>query len=101
MKILLHSKLYDPESYSDGFITFALSFQPWISYGVQLPQGARHTFSEAVGKNVANPTAMLLASANMLNHVNLQYYGDMIENAVDRVIRVGKVSVDMVCGFCK
>ena len=54
-------------------------------------QGARHTFSEAVGKNVANPTAMLLASANMLNHVNLQYYGDMIQNAVDRVIRVGKV----------
>lgn len=58
-----------------------------------LSQGARHTFSEAVGKNVANPTAMLLASANLLNHVNLQYYGDMIQNAVDRVIRVGKVSV--------
>lgn len=41
---------------------------------------------------MANPTAMLLASANMLNHVNLQYYGSMIKNAVDRVIRVGKVS---------
>ncbi|XP_042221483.1 isocitrate dehydrogenase [NAD] subunit beta, mitochondrial-like isoform X1 [Homarus americanus] len=53
--------------------------------------GARHTFSEAAGKNVANPTAMLLASANMLHHLNLQHYGDMIQNAVDRVIRIGKV----------
>ncbi|XP_063872308.1 isocitrate dehydrogenase [NAD] subunit beta, mitochondrial-like isoform X2 [Scylla paramamosain] len=61
--------------------------------------GARHTFSEAVGKNVANPTAMLLASANMLNHVNLQYYGDMIQNAVDRVIRVGKVRTKDMGGF--
>ncbi|KAK8393383.1 hypothetical protein O3P69_013402 [Scylla paramamosain] len=60
--------------------------------------GARHTFSEAVGKNVANPTAMLLASANMLNHVNLQYYGDMIQNAVDRVIRVGKVRTKDIGG---
>lgn len=42
---------------------------------------------------------MLLASANMLNHVNLQYYGDMIQNAVDRVIRVGKVSVDKINGL--
>nr|CAD7424788.1 unnamed protein product [Timema monikensis] len=53
--------------------------------------GARHTFSEAVGKNVANPTAMLLCGAKMLNHVNLQYYGDMIRNAINRVLKAGKV----------
>ncbi|XP_065350475.1 isocitrate dehydrogenase [NAD] subunit beta, mitochondrial [Cloeon dipterum] len=53
--------------------------------------GARHTFSEAVGKNVANPTAMLLCGTKMLNHVNLQYYGDMIRGAVDRVLKAGKV----------
>uniref|UniRef100_A0A1B6D7T9 Isocitrate dehydrogenase [NAD] subunit, mitochondrial n=1 Tax=Clastoptera arizonana TaxID=38151 RepID=A0A1B6D7T9_9HEMI len=53
--------------------------------------GARHTFSEAVGKNVANPTAMLLCSAKMLTHVNLQHYGDMIRNAVNRVLKSGKV----------
>merc|ERR1719259_1551349 len=28
--------------------------------------GARHPFAQAVGKNIANPTAMLLTSANML-----------------------------------
>ncbi|XP_063237308.1 isocitrate dehydrogenase [NAD] subunit beta, mitochondrial [Bacillus rossius redtenbacheri] len=53
--------------------------------------GARHTFSEAVGKNVANPTAMFLCSAKMLSHVNLQFYSDMIRNAVNRVLKVGKV----------
>lgn len=53
--------------------------------------GARHTYSEAVGKNVANPTAMLLCSAKMLSHVNLQYYNDMIRNAVNRVLKAGKV----------
>lgn len=53
--------------------------------------GARHTFSEAVGKNVANPTAMLLCAAKMLTHVNLKHYGDMIRNAVNRVLTAGKV----------
>ncbi|KAL7647640.1 UNVERIFIED_CONTAM: hypothetical protein RMT77_001240 [Armadillidium vulgare] len=53
--------------------------------------GARHTFSEAVGKNVANPTAMLLCATKMLRHVNLQYFSDLINNAVYRVIKTGKV----------
>lgn len=56
-------------------------------------KGARHTYSEAVGKNVANPTAMLLCSAKMLSHVNLQYYCDMIRNAVNRVLKAGKVGI--------
>nr|CAD7265436.1 unnamed protein product [Timema shepardi] len=58
--------------------------------------GARHTFSEAVGKNVANPTAMLLCGAKMLNHVNLQYYGDMIRNAINRVLKAGKLANALV-----
>ncbi|XP_043226205.1 isocitrate dehydrogenase [NAD] subunit beta, mitochondrial-like isoform X3 [Amphibalanus amphitrite] len=53
--------------------------------------GARHTFQQGVGKNVANPTAMLLCAANMLNHMNLQFHGDMIREAVEKVIRKGKV----------
>jgi isocitrate dehydrogenase (NAD+) len=55
-------------------------------------KGSSHTFSEAVGKNVANPTAMLLSSCNMLNHVGLEYYGNMIKSAVERVLKVGKVT---------
>lgn len=34
-----------------------------------LPQGARHPFAQAVGRNIANPTAMLLSAANMLRHL--------------------------------
>ncbi|XP_071529318.1 isocitrate dehydrogenase [NAD] subunit beta, mitochondrial-like isoform X2 [Panulirus ornatus] len=71
----------------------------YSSNAVVFEPGARHTFSEAVGKNVANPTAMLLASANLLNHINLQYYGDLIKSAVDRVIRVGKVRTKDMGGF--
>ncbi|CAG9794780.1 unnamed protein product [Diatraea saccharalis] len=54
-------------------------------------QGARHIFSGAVGKNIANPTAMLLCSANLLSHVNLPKYSRMIKNAINTVLKDGKV----------
>jgi len=60
--------------------------------------GASHTFAEAVGKNVANPTAMLLSSCNMLNHVGLEYYGGMIQNAVHRVLKTGKIRTKDIGG---
>lgn len=44
-----------------------------------------------MGKNVANPTAMLLCAAKMLNHVNLRFYGDMLRGAIDKVLKGGKV----------
>ncbi|XP_059506769.1 isocitrate dehydrogenase [NAD] subunit beta, mitochondrial isoform X3 [Stegostoma tigrinum] len=34
--------------------------------------GARHPFSQAMGRNIANPTAMLLSSANMLRHLKFE-----------------------------
>ncbi|CAH0597719.1 unnamed protein product [Chrysodeixis includens] len=54
-------------------------------------QGARHIFSGAVGKNIANPTAMLLCAANMLAHVNLHPYSRQIKNAINKVLTDGKV----------
>ncbi|XP_012287867.1 isocitrate dehydrogenase [NAD] subunit beta, mitochondrial [Orussus abietinus] len=53
--------------------------------------GARHTYSEAVGKNVANPTAMLLCGVKLLNHVNLGKYAERIRDALNRVLNDGKV----------
>merc|ERR1712183_965106 len=32
--------------------------------------GARHTFAQVAGQNVANPTAMLLAACDMLEHIH-------------------------------
>lgn len=53
--------------------------------------GARHTYSEAVGKNVANPTAMLLCSVKLLNHINLKRYASQIREALNRVLNDGKI----------
>ncbi|XP_050310079.1 isocitrate dehydrogenase [NAD] subunit beta, mitochondrial [Anthonomus grandis grandis] len=60
--------------------------------------GARHTFSEAVGKNVANPTAMLLCASKLLRHVNLTTYSDMVRNAVEKVLADGKVRTKDIGG---
>lgn len=32
-------------------------------------QGARHTYAQMAGRNVANPTAMILAGVDMLDHM--------------------------------
>ena len=50
--------------------------------------GARHSFTGGIGKNIANPTAMILAAANMLNHMSLNRHGDRIRNAVLKTIKV-------------
>ena len=34
-----------------------------------LRQGARHTYAQMAGRNVANPTAMILAGVDMLEHM--------------------------------
>eukprot|EP00095_Tigriopus_kingsejongensis_P005350 maker-scaffold34_size539781-snap-gene-0.18 protein:Tk05350 transcript:maker-scaffold34_size539781-snap-gene-0.18-mRNA-1 annotation:"isocitrate dehydrogenase subunit mitochondrial precursor" len=53
--------------------------------------GARHTFDEGVGRNVANPTAMLLSAAKLLDHVGLDLHAKKIKTGVDKVLRGGKV----------
>ncbi|VDI48958.1 Hypothetical predicted protein [Mytilus galloprovincialis] len=54
-------------------------------------QGARHAFADAVGRNIANPTAVLLSGCNMLKHIHLDYHAKVIEDAVHRVIKSAKV----------
>lgn len=54
-------------------------------------QGARHSFATAVGKNIANPTAVLLAGCNMLRHLSLDYHAKQIEDAIFKVVKAGKV----------
>ena len=55
-------------------------------------QGARHAFADSAGKNQANPTAILLCAANMLNHLHLEQHGTLIKDAVDKTVKEGKVS---------
>ena len=61
--------------------------------------GARHTFGEAVGKNIANPTAMLLCSVKLLRHVNLHDYADLIQKSLEKVIESGKVRTRDIGGY--
>lgn len=53
--------------------------------------GARHTYGQAVGKNIANPTALLFCASKMLRHVNLHSYADKVQSAVESVIEAGKI----------
>ncbi|XP_048455295.1 isocitrate dehydrogenase [NAD] subunit beta, mitochondrial [Rhincodon typus] len=61
--------------------------------------GARHPFSQAMGRNIANPTAMLLSSANMLRHLNLEFHSNLISEAVRKVIKLGKVRTQDMGGY--
>ncbi|NXR79729.1 IDH3B dehydrogenase, partial [Pycnonotus jocosus] len=73
------------ESYSAEYAVFEL--------------GARHPFAQAVGRNIANPTAMLLSASNMLKHLNLDYHSNMISDAVKKVIKGGKVRTADMGGY--
>merc|ERR550532_2528346 len=61
--------------------------------------GARHTFDEATGKGVANPTAMLLSTTSMLEHLGLQDEKISVRNAVNRVLSEGKVRTRDLGGY--
>merc|ERR1711983_57070 len=61
--------------------------------------GARHTFDEGVGRNVANPTALLLATAKMLEHLGMQDKGLQVKTAVNSVLEEHKVKTRDLGGF--
>lgn len=52
--------------------------------------GNRHKAKDLTGRNVANPTALLLSSAMMLRHLNLPSFADMVEAGVMKTIEIGK-----------
>lgn len=61
--------------------------------------GARHPFAQAVGRNIANPTAMLLSSANMLRHLHLTREGELLSKAVTKVVNSGKTRTADLGGY--
>lgn len=82
--------------------TYAVSFFQSYSHDVVIFEpGARHSYAEAVGKNIANPTGMLLTACNMLRHLNLDYHATIIEEAVIKVIKHGKVRTKDLGGHAK
>ncbi|KRZ03184.1 putative isocitrate dehydrogenase [NAD] subunit beta, mitochondrial, partial [Trichinella zimbabwensis] len=61
--------------------------------------GARHSFHEATGRGIANPTAILLCAANMLHHLGLNKEGNALRAAVEAVLRSGKVRTRDLGGY--
>jgi len=61
--------------------------------------GARHTFGEAAGKDIANPTAMMLCAAKMLRHVNLHEDSEKLYHSLDKVLKDGKVKTRDLGGY--
>lgn len=61
--------------------------------------GARHTFGSGVGKNIANPTAMLLCAVKMLRHVNLHEHATKLEDAIMTVLSTGKSKTRDLGGY--
>ncbi|XP_064616815.1 isocitrate dehydrogenase [NAD] subunit beta, mitochondrial-like [Liolophura sinensis] len=61
--------------------------------------GARHPFAQAVGRDIANPTAILSASVNMLTHMHLEFHAKVIGDALERVIKAGKVRTPDMGGY--
>jgi len=63
-------------------------------------QGARHVALDIKGRNLANPTAMILSASMMLKHMGLHAHASTIESAVYRVIKEGKVRGEDGCVWC-
>jgi len=61
--------------------------------------GAKHTFDAAAGKNIANPTAALLASAKLLQHVGFVEDGKRLKRGVERVLKAQKVRTRDIGGY--
>lgn len=51
-------------------------------------QGARHIGMDIAGRDVANPTAIILAASMMLRHIQLPMHANRLDSAVHKVLLV-------------
>lgn len=54
-------------------------------------QGTRNTGKSIAGQNIANPMAMLNASADMLEYLELHSYAQILREAIDSAINTEKL----------
>jgi len=60
--------------------------------------GTRNTGSTMVGKNIANPTAMLRAGVDLLRHLDLESHADIIEKGINKTIIVDEIRTSDIGG---
>jgi len=61
--------------------------------------GAKHTFDEGVGKNIANPTAILLSTVKMLQHLGLPEHASRLRAAITEVLNSGNTKTRDLGGY--
>lgn len=61
--------------------------------------GAKHTFDEGVGKNVANPTAILLSTVKLLQHLGLTEHASKLKAAIEEVLKTGQTKTRDLGGY--
>jgi len=63
---------------------------------VLFESGARHTYANMAGRDIANPTAMLLSSCSLLEHIHFRKHARMLRTAILNTIAEGKyVTMDI------
>ncbi|GAB6028039.1 hypothetical protein CHUAL_002260 [Chamberlinius hualienensis] len=53
--------------------------------------GTRNTGSSIAGRNIANPTAMLNAGADLLSHLKLGYHAHLIRDSISKTLNEDKI----------
>jgi isocitrate dehydrogenase (NAD+) len=61
-----------------------------IGYNASIFEAVHGSAPDIAGKNIANPSAVVLAGVMMLRHLNEDAAADRIEKAVAEVVSVGK-----------
>ncbi|KAM4678595.1 isocitrate dehydrogenase [NAD] subunit alpha, mitochondrial [Discoglossus pictus] len=69
--------------------------------GVAIFESVHGTAPDIAGKDLANPTALLLSAVLMLRHMGLQEYARKIENACYETIKAGKALTKDLGGNAK
>lgn len=72
-----------------------------IGKDCEVYEAVHGTAPDIAGKNLANPTALLLSGTMMLKNMGLRDYADRIENATFNVIKEGKFLTGDVGGKAK
>ncbi|CAI8602608.1 unnamed protein product [Vicia faba] len=69
--------------------------------GIALAEAVHGSAPDIAGKNLANPTALLLSSVSMLRHLDLHDNADRIQNAILNTIAEGKYRTADLGGVSK
>jgi isocitrate dehydrogenase (NAD+) len=62
-----------------------------LTFRCNQSQGTRNTGKSIAGQNIANPLAMLNASADMLEYLELYSYAQIIRDSIDNALNVEKL----------